>query len=255
MSEEKHHILSFFKGFKIFLLLLVLTVITVTAAQYDFGDINFPLAMLIATFKGLLVIFFFMGLEFDSNENRIIFVTSFVFLGIFMFFTYSDLAFRGDVKVEGPFLKPVRASAKIRINKFWIPTEEVLVRGKEVFRQECASCHGMSGKGDGPGGTTMKPPPRNFTLASGWVKGRKPTQVYRTLTTGLNSMPSFPTFAADDRFAVSYYLLSLGPSYPKDTPADYKAIRLNTSKEDGGLSGKIRKKVPIDFAIDRYVTN
>jgi mono/diheme cytochrome c family protein len=38
--------------------------------------------------------------------------------------------------------------------------------GKTLFTTNCASCHGDSGKGDGPVGATLKPPlgpPRDFT--------------------------------------------------------------------------------------------
>jgi mono/diheme cytochrome c family protein len=36
--------------------------------------------------------------------------------------------------------------------------------GKSVFDANCASCHGTSGKGDGPVGAALNPPPRNFTI-------------------------------------------------------------------------------------------
>jgi mono/diheme cytochrome c family protein len=37
--------------------------------------------------------------------------------------------------------------------------------GKTLFTTNCASCHGDGGKGDGPVGATLKPPPRDFTKA------------------------------------------------------------------------------------------
>jgi mono/diheme cytochrome c family protein len=36
--------------------------------------------------------------------------------------------------------------------------------GKAVFEANCASCHGKSGKGDGPVGAALNPPPRDFTV-------------------------------------------------------------------------------------------
>jgi len=36
--------------------------------------------------------------------------------------------------------------------------------GKVVYTTNCASCHGDSGKGDGPVGQVLQPPPRNFTV-------------------------------------------------------------------------------------------
>jgi mono/diheme cytochrome c family protein len=37
--------------------------------------------------------------------------------------------------------------------------------GKTIFEANCASCHGTSGKGDGPVGSALNPPPRDFTVA------------------------------------------------------------------------------------------
>jgi mono/diheme cytochrome c family protein len=35
--------------------------------------------------------------------------------------------------------------------------------GKTLFDMNCSSCHGVSGKGDGPVGQALNPPPRDFT--------------------------------------------------------------------------------------------
>jgi mono/diheme cytochrome c family protein len=35
--------------------------------------------------------------------------------------------------------------------------------GKPQFQANCSSCHGMGGKGDGPVGSALNPPPRDFT--------------------------------------------------------------------------------------------
>ena len=58
------------------------------------GSVNFTIAMAIATVKAFLVVLFFMGMKYDTNENRIIFFSSFIFLFIFVFLTYSDVLFR-----------------------------------------------------------------------------------------------------------------------------------------------------------------
>jgi mono/diheme cytochrome c family protein len=36
-------------------------------------------------------------------------------------------------------------------------------KGKVIFTTNCASCHGDSGKGDGPVGAALNPHPRDFT--------------------------------------------------------------------------------------------
>lgn len=36
--------------------------------------------------------------------------------------------------------------------------------GKITFEQLCWTCHGMTGKGDGPAGAALTPPPRDFSI-------------------------------------------------------------------------------------------
>ena len=36
--------------------------------------------------------------------------------------------------------------------------------GAILFNANCSSCHGISGKGDGPVGAALTPPPRDFTI-------------------------------------------------------------------------------------------
>lgn len=36
-------------------------------------------------------------------------------------------------------------------------------KGKGLYGQYCVSCHGESGKGDGPAGAALNPKPRDFT--------------------------------------------------------------------------------------------
>lgn len=42
-------------------------------------------------------------------------------------------------------------------------TEQNLLRGKTIFLQRCAGCHGLAGDGKGPAATFMSPPPADFT--------------------------------------------------------------------------------------------
>ena len=44
------------------------------------------------------------------------------------------------------------------------PTRGAIERGRAVFEQNCATCHGKRGKGAAPGASTMKPPPTDLTM-------------------------------------------------------------------------------------------
>src|SRR5436309_15248569 len=100
--------------------LLMLTFITVAASKVQFGSgmINVVIALTIATVKASLVALFFMHLIHDRAMNAIILVSSFIFLGIFLGFSYGDYASRDDlrpaglkVKVAAPGAKPAVAPA------------------------------------------------------------------------------------------------------------------------------------------------
>jgi len=80
-----------------FVALLVLTALTVIVSRFDFGVMNIYIAMLVAIIKASLVLLFFMGLKWETGFIRIIFVFTIIFMGIFLSFTLSDNATRGDV--------------------------------------------------------------------------------------------------------------------------------------------------------------
>lgn len=49
-------------------------------------------------------------------------------------------------------------------------SSDVVAKGKEIFEGKgtCFNCHGMTGRGDGPGGTSLDPSPRNFHHRGLW---------------------------------------------------------------------------------------
>jgi mono/diheme cytochrome c family protein len=40
-------------------------------------------------------------------------------------------------------------------------------QGKQLFAQNCASCHGPAGRGDGPAAAALKPQPANLAIMAG----------------------------------------------------------------------------------------
>jgi len=48
------------------------------------------------------------------------------------------------------------------------------ISGRETYRTSCASCHGISGKGDGPAASALKRPPTDLTTIARRNGGRFP---------------------------------------------------------------------------------
>lgn len=94
--------------------LLVLTGVTVGAAYVNFGSssINLIIAVIIATFKASLVALFFMHLRHDPPINAVIFVSSLIFLGLFLLFPLIDLGSREKVVPYGLRVQAQPAAAK-----------------------------------------------------------------------------------------------------------------------------------------------
>lgn len=255
-GEHKHHILSNSTSRNVLFFLLVFTLLTVVIAMFDFGNLNFLVAMIIATVKAMAVMLFFMGLKYDNNENRVIFFGSFAFLAIFIFYTTVDVFQRDPSrKVEGSIYLQTEAAAKTpEFTKPWEPNEAVQAYGKQLFQEQaCYTCHGEEGKGDGPAGIALKA--RNFHEEAGWKNGRKITQIYTTLTKGLNSMPAFANLQPVQKLALAQYVQHWGPPPASPTAEELKAIGINPDLPDGGLNSPQEKKLslPIDFAMERYV--
>lgn len=250
IEKHHHHILPDSVSLGIGGALLVLTIITVAVAHVDLGRLNFVVAMLVASFKASLVALFFMNLKYDRKENGVIFVTSFLFLAIFVVLTSTDLFFRGDVAVKGPIA--IAATGGSKLSKPWVATPELVARGRELYAQQCVSCHGAVGKGDGPAASALKPAPRDFTVEPGWKNGRRVTMVFKTLKEGLpgSAMAAYATLPADDRWALSHFVMSLGGKGEADTAADFAKIGVDPTKEGGG-EAKEAATISIELAMSR----
>lgn len=80
----------------VFVALTILTIITVAQASFDLGRYDVALTMFIATVKATLVMLFFMHLAFDKPFNLIVFLSSFVFVALFIVFTLTDAQLNSD---------------------------------------------------------------------------------------------------------------------------------------------------------------
>lgn len=255
-EHHAHHITPIAVYVKTLLALLVLTVLTVAASYMDFGKANIFVSLGIATVKAALVMMFFMGLKYDNALNRVVILSSFLALALFLWLSASDLWTRMP---ETP-VKVVSAAGALGmddIKKLEASTPELVAKGKEIFNVNCAVCHGAEGKGDGVGGQALNPKPRNFHLpASAWKNGTSGKSIYVTLSYGIpgSGMAAYKSLPPGDRWALVHYVQTWTPEIQAAGPADARyaqALKEDGVGEGGGAAGGAKQSIPIDFAIKR----
>lgn len=80
--------------FLVWFILLALTASTFGVSQLPIGHWHLPAAVFIASIKVTFVVLFFMHLWHSEGSNRIVFVVSFFFLIVLLFFVLADVATR-----------------------------------------------------------------------------------------------------------------------------------------------------------------
>lgn len=87
-------------------------------------------------------------------------------------------------------------------------------RGRELYAENgCASCHGPVGRGDGPVGKTLTPPPRDFKNDASYRRGTDERSIAATLEVGIAEngakMPAFAHLTEHERLSLAAYVISL----------------------------------------------
>ena len=99
-SENKPHVIPLSVYLGIGGALLVLTAVTILVAQYNLGEWNIVIALLIAGTKATLVAFVFMHLFYDNKLYFMVFVGAIAFLVLFIGLSMIDTMERGDIYQE-----------------------------------------------------------------------------------------------------------------------------------------------------------
>lgn len=92
-------------------------------------------------------------------------------------------------------------------------SEEVLAKGKAIYKANCVACHGESGKGDGPAAGVLKPKPRDHTDPA-YMNTLSNEEIGKVIKfggaiKGKPLMPSNPQINGDDLDALILYTRSL----------------------------------------------
>jgi mono/diheme cytochrome c family protein len=131
-------------------------------------------------------------------------------------------------------------------------TPKLLARGEALFKQNCTSCHGDAGRGDGPAVATLNPKPRNFNQSDKWDRGYRITDIFTTITTGVKGtgMAAFDFIVPADRMALVHYVRSLG-SFDHG-PEDAKATEA-LAQQFRSKGVHIPNRIPVSLAVKKMV--
>ncbi len=103
-----------------------------------------------------------------------------------------------------------------------------LQAGRKVFEMQCASCHGLQGRGDGPAAKALKPSPANFQDEK-VMADLSPFKIFNAARVGIQgtAMAGFTTISDKDLWAVSFYVASLRHSWVDTKNGDISEINLD----------------------------
>jgi high-affinity iron transporter len=133
-----------------------------------------------------------------------------------------------------------------------------LADGKNLYIENCAQCHGETGKGDGPGRESMNPKtplPANFTDPER-MAGLSPFKAFNTASFGIDgtAMASFAALSEEQRWQVAFYVFSLRFTHEsanagatllraKNIPAELSSVASLATNSDEALLEKLKSYI------------
>lgn len=183
-----------------------------------------------------------------------------VLVGVYLIFLAASYAFRlgaekgqqlavlAPPKVEeGPKVVEV-----FDIRQLMKPNADMVSLGSKVFANNCISCHGEKGEGNGSAAGNLAIKPRNFHAPmTEWKNGGSTMHMFNTLEKGLGTMPNFPALNPKQKMAVIQYIHAefMGGSAPEDTPEMLASIPAPSAGASAKIDPYSQPRVPIEYAI------
>ena len=93
-EHESEHILPYGFLAQILAGLVLLTAVTVGVSYIDWGFLNVPIALFVASSKATLVLLFFMHIKYEGMVIKVSFISTMLVLAFLISFTFWDVAFR-----------------------------------------------------------------------------------------------------------------------------------------------------------------
>ncbi|KUG25388.1 putative lipoprotein [hydrocarbon metagenome] len=131
------------------------------------------------------------------------------------------------------------------------PTDELINKGKDLYKNNCASCHGESGLGDGVAGMALNPPARNLTKLDGWKNGVDFPGLYKTLEEGIpqTGMVAYEFLSPVDRIAMIQYIRTLA-DYPSVTDDQVQELEMTYKLSEGRTTSD---QITVEMAFTQLV--
>lgn len=93
-NDEKPHIIPYKTFLLVLLAVLAFTFISIGVTSYNLGPLTVLIALLLATFKTILVLTYFMHLKFDVKMFGILVAAVLALIAVVISITFLDYLFR-----------------------------------------------------------------------------------------------------------------------------------------------------------------
>lgn len=187
------------------------------------------------------------------------FLTVAGFIGVYYIWNLNDVAKNSIAPVilkdSSQFVQDIPMQrgaliAPVNVTEVGRPSKALIDKGANLYKANCASCHGDNGLGDGLSASTLPVKPRNFHSAEGWKNGRKVTNLYKTLQEGIvqNGMQAFNYLPAEDRFAIIHFIRTFAVDFPVDSLSELQDLEKTYSLSKGT---QLPPQIPVRLAMQK----